>query len=96
MVARMHKALRALYSITRPLVLCLGIAACVSTDDPNATFSAVRLYPMGSGQYMITCVDSPGYCARQATRSCPSGFDVVSNTTNPADYGRMTMIVKCH
>jgi hypothetical protein len=72
------------------------VAACVSTDDPHATFSAVRVYPMGAGQFMITCVDSPGYCARQATRSCPSGFDVVSNTTNPADYGRMTMIVKCH
>ena len=44
---------------------------------------------------MITCVDSPGYCAQQASRYCPQGFQVSSNTSNPADHGRMTMIIKC-
>jgi len=39
------------------------LGGCVSTSDPNATLSAVRVYPMGPSQYMITCVDSPGYCA---------------------------------
>jgi len=75
--------------------LALGSSGCVSTDDPNAMFSAVRVEPMGPGQFMISCVDSPKYCAQQAVKSCPSGFDVASNVTNPADYGRMTMIVKC-
>lgn len=51
---------------------------------------------MGPGQYMITCVDSPMYCARLANKTCPNGFDVKSNVTNPADYGRMTMIIKCN
>jgi hypothetical protein len=80
----------------RPIALafCATLAGCASTD-PNATFSAVRVYPMGPDQFMITCVDSPGYCANQAARSCPAGFDVTSNVTNPADYGRMTMTVKC-
>jgi len=74
----------------------LFLGGCVSTNDPNAPLSAVRVYPMGPSQYMVTCVDSPGYCAQQANRSCPQGFDVTSNTTNPADYGRMTMTIKCH
>lgn len=79
----------------RILVTLALLAGCVSTNDPNATFSAVRAYPMGSDQVMITCVDSPKYCAEQAARSCPTGLDVVSNTANPADHGRMTMIVRC-
>lgn len=73
----------------------LLLAGCVSTDDPNAPLSAVRVYEMAQDQYMITCVDSPGYCAEQAQRSCPAGFDVDSNTTNPRDFGRMTMIIRC-
>lgn len=77
------------------LVLPFFILGCVSTDDPDATLSAVRAYEMAGGQVMVTCVDSPRYCAEQATRSCPTGFDVISNTTNPADYGRMTMIIRC-
>ncbi len=45
---------------------------------------------------MVSCVDSPQYCAAEANQVCPVGFDVASNVTNPADYGRMTMIIKCH
>jgi len=44
---------------------------------------------------MVSCVDSPQICAQEATRLCPAAFDVVSNVTNPADFGRMTMIIKC-
>ena len=44
---------------------------------------------------MVACVDSPAYCAEESARKCPSGFDVTSNTVNPADYGRMTMIIRC-
>jgi len=74
----------------------LSLAGCeVSQTDPNATFSAVRAYPMSGGQVMITCVDSNQYCAEQASRSCPGGFDVSSTSVNPADYGRMTMIIRC-
>ena len=51
---------------------------------------------MGPGQYMITCVDSPMYCAQLSNKTCPNGFDVKSNVTNPADFGRMTMIIKCN
>lgn len=79
----------------KKVLLALLVAGCVSTDDPNAALSAVRVHPMGGQTLMITCVDSPKYCAEQAVRSCPDGLDVVSNTTNPADYGRMTMIVNC-
>lgn len=32
----------------------------------------------------------------QREQLCPAGMDVTSNTTNPADYGRMTMIIKRH
>jgi len=74
----------------------LLLAGCVSTDNPDAPLSTVRVEPMGPQQFMISCVDSPRFCAQQAVRSCPNGFDVVSNVTNPADFGRMTMIVKCH
>lgn len=77
---------------TAPLVL----QGCVSTSDSNAAFSTVRSYPMGPSQYMVTCVDSPRYCAAESNKLCPKGFDVTSNTTNPADYGRMTMIIKCY
>lgn len=77
------------------VVWSASLSGCVSSDNPNATFSRVRVSSLGSGQYMISCVDGAGYCAREATRLCPSGMDIVSNTVNPADYGRMTMIVKC-
>lgn len=81
------------------VLMAVGLvtAGCanISKDDPNAALSAVRVAPMGPGQWMIACVDSPLICARQANRSCPAGFDVVSNTTNAADFGRMTMIIKC-
>jgi hypothetical protein len=58
-------------------------------------FSAVHSAPMGQAQYMVACVDSPFNCAREANRLCPSGYNVTSNTTNQADFGRMTMIIKC-
>jgi hypothetical protein len=77
------------------LIAALMLGGCVSAD-PDAMFSTVRAHPMGPDQFMITCVDSPRYCAEQAPKSCPSGFDVVSNSSNPADHGRMTMIIKCH
>lgn len=78
-------------------VLALVLNGClVSSDDPGARFSRVRVSPMGPGQFMVSCVDSPQICAEEANRQCPVGFDVVSNVTNPGDYGRMTMIIKCH
>lgn len=84
----------------RPLFLFIFalplITACVSTTDPNAPLSAVRTSPMGPGQHMVSCVDKPAYCAELANKLCPKGFDVTSNVVNPADYGRMTMIIKCN
>ena len=64
-------------------------------NDPSAPLSYVRVHKMGPDQFMITCVDNPKYCAEWATKSCPAAFDVVSNTTNAEDYGRMTMIIRC-
>jgi hypothetical protein len=78
-------------------VFALMLNGClVSSDDPDARFSRVRVSPMGPAQFMVSCVDSPQICAEEANRKCPIGFDVVSNVTNPADYGRMTMIINCH
>jgi hypothetical protein len=77
-------------------MIALTLAGCISETDPNAFFSTVRVAPMGPGQFMVTCVDSPLYCARMSNKTCPAGYDVVSNTSNSADYGRMTMIIKCH
>lgn len=77
------------------LALCPIAGCAVSSTDPYATFSRVRVAPLGPGQYMVSCVDSPQYCAAEANRVCPGGLAVVSNTVNPADFGRMTMIVKC-
>lgn len=79
------------------LIAATYLTGCaVTMADPNATFSAVRVYPMGPSQYMITCVDSPSYCTTQAVKQCAQGFDVVNTSTNSGDYNRMTMIVKCH
>lgn len=80
---------RLLFACTAPL-----LAACV-TNDSDALFSTVRSTPMGPGQHMVSCVDSPAYCAHESNRLCPEGFDVTSNTVNPSDYGRMTMIIRC-
>lgn len=82
-----------LLSATSLLGVLLG--GCVSTTDPNAFLSTIRSEPMGPGQFMVSCVDSPKYCARESNRLCPSGFDVVSNVANAGDFGRMTMIIKC-
>lgn len=75
--------------------LVILLAGCVSTDN-KAVFSRVRSNPMGPSQFMVSCVDSPKYCALESNKLCPQGFDVTSNVVNPAEYGRMTMIVKCH
>ena len=88
--------MRALLMATTLAAIILTLTGCISTTDPDAPLSAVRVAPMGPGQFMVTCVDSPLYCARMSNKTCPAGYDVVSNTSNPADYGRMTMIVKCH
>lgn len=77
------------------LILTSLLAGCISTTDSKAPLSAVRSTPMGPNQFMVSCVDSPSYCAREATKLCPQGFDVSSSVTNPADYGRMTMTIKC-
>jgi hypothetical protein len=77
------------------IAVILMLEGCVSNSDPNAMFSSVRVSSMGPGQYMVSCVDSPSYCAREANTLCPTGMDVVSNSSNSADYGRMTMIIKC-
>lgn len=74
------------------LLIPVLASACA---DPNAFLSPVRVYDAGPGQYMITCVDSPAYCTQQAAIKCPRGFDITSNTINPQDFGRMTMVVRC-
>jgi hypothetical protein len=76
------------------ILMSVSLSACVSSTDPTATFSRVRSSPMGPSQFMVSCVDSPQYCAGEANRLCPIGFDVVSNVANPGDFGRMTMIIK--
>lgn len=76
--------------------LLVWLSGCVSTTDSSAFLSTVRSNPMGPSQYMVSCVDSPKYCANESNKLCPDGFDVNSNVVNPADYGRMTMIIKCH
>lgn len=81
-----------IFAIIAVLSLLTG---CVSTNDPNAPLSTVRVNAMGPNQWMISCIDSAQYCAEQANKHCPNGFDVVSHVTNAADYGRMTMIIKC-
>ena len=79
------------------VLTAVALNACVvSSDDPTATFSRVRVSPMGPSQFMVSCVDSPQLCAEEANRLCQIGFDVVSNVVNPSDSGRMTMIIKCH
>ena len=45
---------------------------------------------------MVSCVDSPMYCANELNKLRPAGFDVTSNVTNAADYACTTMIIKCH
>ncbi len=81
-------------NIITAIALTASLSAC-AMDDPNSTFSAVHVQRMGNNGYMISCVDSPAYCADQAGKVCPQGFDVTSNVTNPADFGRMTMTIKC-
>ena len=84
--------------MSKPLIAMLlaVLAGCVSTTNSSALFSTVRAEPMGPSQWMVSCVDSPRYCARESNKLCPAGFDVISNVTNEADYGRMTMIIRCH
>lgn len=78
----------------RRLAIVLALTGCVGSD-PNAFLSTVRVERLGPDQFMISCVDSPRFCAEQAVKACPGSFDVISNTTNAADYGRMTMIIRC-
>lgn len=84
------------YTVAAVVIGTALTGACVSSTDSTAILSTVRSYPMGPAQYMVTCVDSPMYCANESNKLCPRGFDVISNATNPADYGRMTMVIKCH
>jgi hypothetical protein len=88
--------MRSLSLTALALVIAGLLGGCVSTTDSGAFLSAVRSTPMGPSQFMVTCVDSPMYCANESNKLCPNGFDVKSNVTNPADYGRMTMIIKCN
>ncbi len=76
------------FKVLAAAALALSNAGCVMP-------SVSQVRPMGPKQFMITCVDSPRFCAEEAVRACPSKFDVISNTTNAADYGRMTMIIRC-
>ncbi len=78
----------------RRLVLVLFLAGCIP-DDPDATFSTTRVYETGPGQFMVTCVDGSKNCAAQIPKICPKGSDVTGMTSNPADYGRVTMMVNC-
>ena len=80
------------YALPLAALSVVGLFGC---NDPHAVFSNVRYQPMGPGQYMVSCVDGAANCARQANKLCPGAYDVTSNTVNPADYGRMTMIIRC-
>lgn len=79
------------YLIILPMLV---LAGCMSQDS-QALFSTVRSKPMGQSQYMITCVDSPMYCANEANKLCQN-YQVVSNTSDAGNYGRTTMIIKCN
>jgi hypothetical protein len=73
----------------------LLLAACISKSNPNARFSVVRSEPMGSNQYIVSCVDRTVYCAREANRLCPVGMDIVSTTGSAIGNQRLTMVIKC-
>jgi S1-C subfamily serine protease len=79
----------------RLVAVLLACAAPSGCADPDALFSPVRVYPMGTGQYMVTCVDSVGFCTGQSAKLCPAGYHVSSSATNPMDFGRMTMVIQC-
>ncbi len=76
-------------------LFCVIAVGCVSTSDPNAPLSAVRRADMGNGQFMISCVDSPGYCANLARDTCPAGFETSGITGQAIGNQRMTMIIRC-
>lgn len=85
-----------IYSSSSAPVISVLLAGCISTTDSSDLLSTVRSTQIGPGQYMVSCVDSPMYCVNESNKSFPMGFDVKSNVTNPAGYGRETMIIKCN
>jgi hypothetical protein len=76
-------------------ILMVGLLAGCVPADPTAGFSSARIYPVGPDQFMVTCVDGSRNCAAQLPKICPKGSDVTSMTANPADFGRITMMVNC-
>lgn len=69
-------------------------SGCI-TNDSSGTFARARSRQTSPTGFIITCVDGQRFCLDEAERVCPGGYDIASNTTNPQDYGRITMIIKC-
>lgn len=76
-------------------LLLSGCAPAISTSDPDASLSAVRMRQLGDDRYMISCVDSNQYCTSLARNVCGE-YSVKSEWGNATAWGdRRTMIVKC-
>lgn len=80
-----------LISVVVASALCSG---CI-TNDSSGTFSRVRSRQTAPGKYIVACVDGQRYCLDEADKLCAAGYDIKINTTNNADYGRITMIIEC-
>lgn len=74
----------------------LALAGCATNWNDPAALERTRVQPMGPGEYLVSCSDSPRFCDEPAKQSCPNGFDVTRRSVDPSAYGRTTLLIKCH
>ncbi len=77
---------------------CTAQQLGVSTNDPDARLSAVRMRELGDNKYMISCVDSNQYCEDLAANVCGGKFKIRSawgQAGTGFNDSRRTIVVKC-
>ena len=77
------------------LIMIVALSGCVSRDDPMATHSLVREVDLIGTQKLIICTKDLSVCEEQATRTCPSGYDVLRTNIDDPEPWRKSLGIRC-
>jgi thioredoxin-related protein len=76
-------------------VLLLFVDFVQSAEDDTNQVNNVQTKKEGPSQYLVTCFESPQFCAEEFKRVCPDGHRVEGYFRNEYDHGQINARISC-
>ncbi len=66
-----------------------------ANQESTESSSKVRSNQEGPSQFLVTCFESPQFCAEEFKRLCPDGHRVEGYFIDEFDHGQITARISC-